>query len=316
MQLQNIQGPFAQIKTHDEHREFQLMDIWTVVVPAKSAQPTVNSLKKLFPDDKSLVHIRRINKLKQEDGVMYMRVAICPVSEENHYHDHDRDQVEKLLKSVDIAITTLERKQCCKYQGLTKQQTAEWAERAGWPMVWRGNVDMIPTPLSEIERRTAADYLKQLDNLLKQEEDNQQIACLIVDPTTNKVIIKQVDTLNRNRDREGILDHCVMKAVYEAASKEQERRESGLISNEERTYLCLNMHVYITHEPCVMCAMALNHSRISKLFYIKSVPETGGIEPTSGGGHSVHWNKNLNWQYEAWRYIEADIKVEGYNGHV
>lgn len=33
-------------------------------------------------------------------------------------------------------------------------------------------------------------------------------------------------------------------------------------------YVCQNLWVFLSHPPCVMCSMALTHSRIEKLFYL------------------------------------------------
>ncbi|KAF2718549.1 hypothetical protein K431DRAFT_305968 [Polychaeton citri CBS 116435] len=85
-------------------------------------------------------------------------------------------------------------------------------------------------------------------------------------------------------------------------------------------YLCLKLELFLTHEPCVMCSMALVHSRVGKVIFKHRMPETGGLtaEVTSnhtgpvGLGYGLCWRKELNWQFMCWEYInptERGIKT-------
>lgn len=77
-------------------------------------------------------------------------------------------------------------------------------------------------------------------------------------------------------------------------------------------YLCHNLEIYLTHEPCVMCSMALLHSRFGRVVIDSRAPATGGLcsEGTADGaiaqphnsrlGHGLFWRKELNWSLLAW----------------
>lgn len=75
-------------------------------------------------------------------------------------------------------------------------------------------------------------------------------------------------------------------------------------------YLCHNLEIYVTHEPCVMCSMAIIHSRFGKVIFMQRMPETGGLcgedyayDPSSGRtrpGHGLFWRPELNWCLLAW----------------
>nr|POF17737.1 trna-specific adenosine deaminase subunit tad3 [Quercus suber] len=77
-------------------------------------------------------------------------------------------------------------------------------------------------------------------------------------------------------------------------------------------YLCLKLEVFLTHEPCIMCSMALVHSRVGRVIFEHRMPQTGGLtaERVSnetgpvGLGYGLCWRKELNWQFMCWEYKE------------
>ncbi|KXJ82656.1 hypothetical protein RP20_CCG012461 [Aedes albopictus] len=63
-------------------------------------------------------------------------------------------------------------------------------------------------------------------------------------------------------------------------------------------YLCTGYDVYLTHEPCIMCAMALTHSRVRRVFYHSNTAK-GGL----GSITKVHCAKGLNHHYEVFQIV-------------
>ncbi|WRT64013.1 uncharacterized protein IL334_000940 [Kwoniella shivajii] len=70
-------------------------------------------------------------------------------------------------------------------------------------------------------------------------------------------------------------------------------------------YLLTSLTLFITHEPCVMCSMALLHSRVREVFYVFPRKKGGGFDANpdkSTTGLGIHARRDLNHRFEAWRY--------------
>jgi tRNA-specific adenosine deaminase 3 len=77
-------------------------------------------------------------------------------------------------------------------------------------------------------------------------------------------------------------------------------------SSRPETYLCSGLDVYLTHEPCVCCAMAMIHSRFRACVFAQRMPGTGGLcsEKDNGGlGYGLFWRRELNWRVMAFEHI-------------
>lgn len=74
---------------------------------------------------------------------------------------------------------------------------------------------------------------------------------------------------------------------------------------ESKAYLCTNYIAVLTHEPCVMCSMALLHSRISKVYYAMDSPEYGGL----GSVYKLHTDKRLNHKFKVYKgLLKEEVK--------
>lgn len=88
-------------------------------------------------------------------------------------------------------------------------------------------------------------------------------------------------------------------AVKFGASRFKEKDE--IESPNDGPYLCTGYTAYVTHEPCVMCSMALIHSRIKRVFYGRA-ESNGGL----GSLCKIHTVKDLNHHYEVFAGLLKD----------
>lgn len=100
-------------------------------------------------------------------------------------------------------------------------------------------------------------------------------------------------------------------------------------------YLCHELELYMTHEPCTMCAMAILHSRMGRIVFRHRMPLTGGMSSedrghdlcggttscgrdSCGGGQGLglHWRKELNWSMLGWEWEADSVEGLAVNPHV
>ncbi|RLV89688.1 tRNA-specific adenosine deaminase subunit [Spathaspora sp. JA1] len=266
-----------------------LVSIWYCDIDPKNTQRIVALIRDHLTDTDSvpLTHIKRFMKVDD-----YIRAILCSVE-----YIGEKELIDLIHEHcVGLEVNSVGIINVPRYAPQTKEITQEWSSKY-WPIAWKGNpnhqfLNSVQFDIPK-EKELISTLLNELEH--KQNSDNAS-ATLIAENSNDSITLK---TIQVNNGSKSPYDHSVMRAISSVAKDELERRESNSPQGNGQGYLCHNMIVYTTHEPCVMCCMALVHSRIGRLVYLQRAPTTGGLE----SNYQLGDRDGLNWKFQIWKWL-------------
>ncbi len=110
------------------------------------------------------------------------------------------------------------------------------------------------------------------------------VGAVIVDAETGAVVAAASNRVERDNDPTA---HAELLAIRDAAAKRGEPRLPGC-------------DLYVTLEPCPMCAAAISFARIRRLYFAAYDPKGGGVEH----GPRIFAQKTCHWRPEVVGGIE------------
>ncbi|MCJ1477366.1 tRNA-specific adenosine deaminase subunit tad3 [Lambiella insularis] len=224
------------------------------------------------------------------------------------------------------------------------EQAVQWS-RDYWPTVYKKHHPDTPHPSIAAQMRHAvgpfaAKWLDLAKKVSVEAADScfgEQIGAAVVNPGTDAgpaVVVAAGDARWKMGNAQNPMSHAVMRAIGMVARRRREifnpdASDSNDLSLDhpltltEHTaysskallaggYLCMELEIYVTHEPCVMCSMAILHSRFTKVVFATRMPQTGALtaENQLGLGYGLWWLPELNWRLLCWQYTDGKTRDE------
>ncbi|KAG9285885.1 hypothetical protein G9A89_013310 [Geosiphon pyriformis] len=318
--------PFTLVLSDEETRSLETVDVYVSDIEPKETGRAIKFIRTKCPSSKDLEHAKSIKRMPLNDGGFTLTIILCPTSLITF------QDLEALIRSNGLdKVLSPRTEKISKYPPYTKAQFEEW--RRLWPLNFRENPkSVINLNKKDIEKYNG--YMNKAIELAAEAKikGEEPIGCLIIDPNNDTIFAESHDTrvetshplrhallncINHIGDREKSLNAKnsedqeyfaplpQKRKVEEIKYEENNFQESNIKINKSKApasvYLCKGYDVFLTHEPCIMCSMALVHSRISRVFYGKISPNSGGL----GSLYKLHTHTVLNHHFQI---VEYDLK--------
>ncbi|PWN96139.1 hypothetical protein FA09DRAFT_321241 [Tilletiopsis washingtonensis] len=114
------------------------------------------------------------------------------------------------------------------------------------------------------------------------------------------------------------MKHAVTNAIKYVARIRAASPSRAPVSNGQ-DYLLNSLALFTTHEPCMSCCMALVHSRVRSLYFLRAAPGAGGccgalgrrcVGGEDGGPYVIQEQSGLNHRFDVWRW-RGGLEHEG-----
>ncbi|XP_027023826.2 probable inactive tRNA-specific adenosine deaminase-like protein 3 [Tachysurus fulvidraco] len=268
-----------------------------------------------------LQHIKRVRACKDKSSPHGLEVIVCLVTDVSitaFTAQTPQPTLTDLLNSKDFNVEGLGKPFLVRIPArapLTRPQF----ERASryWPTSFHEDKQVTLGLKGELftssQKAKIQEYMTAAVEAARsgREEGMDAVGAVIVDPKSGRII-----AVGHDLTRDHPLHHAVMVCIDLVAWAQgggvycyrkhpacrytvSDSQLSSAASEESvQPYICTGYELYVTREPCVMCAMALVHSRISRVFYGVSSPD-GAL----GSRFKIHCQKELNHHFDVYKGV-------------
>jgi len=281
----------------------------------KNANNIMMILSDLLPINKSgLAHLKRIRKCSSSLSII--------LATKNVYEALTFETQESILNLFSNSPTLIE----LPHKPPESREEYEWSNSI-WPTIFHSRCsEEVIRASQEITEEQRAQFVVGVNAALADYCDADlegsslcpRTGGVLVDPTTGKVVSRASEVWKSKVDEFGLqkmighpLCHAALLAINGAsrpkkhvttlclnADRESKPLKVPKIQHPENlgsdVYLCSGLDLYIICEPCLMCGMALVHSRIRHVVFCKK-SEAGALVSSD----KIHAQSSLNHHFRA-----------------
>ncbi|KAI5986213.1 hypothetical protein EDD15DRAFT_2582067 [Pisolithus albus] len=269
-------------KEEEEIGDIELVQAWVVdILDQKHIASMLKFLKCSELDIEALSHLKRIRRLG-ETSTLLLGVSLHPPILPN-----------------DVALGIPYQLPVPCNPALT--QTSLHLKNTFWPTVLAPRRKWEPEKWTRRKLKWAHDAVNTLKKECHEVASSGELPIVAYVPKpyddennlSQSFIAHDTRTSTRHPLRHAALNVIRKVADFRVTEPTSPREDGSVQTQNGAQYLLTGLTLFITHEPCIMCSMALLHSRVKEVFYLYPMPKTGGC----GGAACIPALKGVNHRF-------------------
>lgn len=295
------------VLSDEQSQDIELREAFAApILNKKETSRLVRELNAVYPLS-GLQHVKRVRPVKEKDSPHPLEVLVCLASDAAGV---EAVSIDSLLPSGAVRRDGLGQPFVVRVPArppLTRPQF-ELASKH-WPTSFHEDKQVTVALRGELfsppQKANMHSYMMSAVAAAEAaaQVGMEAVGAAVVDPATDSIIAVGHDCRGDHP-----LHHAVMVCVDLVARSQgggaycfdgfPACRYVSPAAPPSEPYICTGYDLYVTREPCVMCAMALVHSRIGRVFY-----GTASADGALGTRFKVHSQKDLNHRFEVFQGI-------------